>query len=112
MAFEQAVIKVAKDKEFGELKSALERVFAPERIGKFLKRLQAKGVRVRDFDVMLASGALEQVDEVLGKEGAARKLYEALPISDQAQMREFYLSKVEEVDPALRTRFQKLYRYY
>ena len=30
----------------------------------------------------------------------------------QAQIREFYLSRVEEVDPKLRTRFQKLFRYY
>jgi len=39
-------------------------------------------------------------------------LYEALPLSDQAQIREFYLSKVEEVDAALRTKFHKLYQYY
>jgi hypothetical protein len=112
MGFEQAAIKVAREKEFGELRRAVERVLAPERAEKFLKRLQSKGIRVRDFDVMLASGALEQLDGSLGKEGAARKLYEALPVSDQAQMREFYLSRVEEVDPGLRTKFQKLYRYY
>jgi hypothetical protein len=112
MSFEQAAIKVAREKEFGELKAAVERVFASGNAEKFLKRLQSKSVRVRDFDVMLASGALEQVDDLLGKQGAGRKLYEALPVSDQAQMREFYLSKVEEVDPALRTKFQKLYRYY
>jgi hypothetical protein len=112
MSFEQAAIEVAKKQEFGELKGALARVFAAEKVEQFLKRLQSKGVRVRDFDLMLASGALEQVDEVLGRPGAGRKLYEALPVSDQAQMREFYLSKVEEVDPAVRTKFQKLYRYY
>jgi hypothetical protein len=39
-------------------------------------------------------------------------LYAALPVSDQAQMKEFYLSRVEEVDSALRTKFQKLYQYY
>ena len=46
------------------------------------------------------------------KAGTARTLYEALPVSDQAQVREFYLSKVEEVDPALRAKFHKLYQYY
>jgi len=32
-------------------------------------------------------------------------LYSSLPVSDQAQVREFYLSKIEEVDPALRRSF-------
>jgi hypothetical protein len=39
-------------------------------------------------------------------------LHEALPVSDRSQVREFYLSKVEEVDPALRAKFHKLYQYY
>ena len=34
------------------------------------------------------------------------------PVSDQAQMREFYLSKLETVDQALRHKFKKLYQYY
>jgi hypothetical protein len=46
------------------------------------------------------------------KAGTARSLYGSLPVSDQAQMREFYLSKIEEVDPALRAKFHKLYQYY
>ena len=32
--------------------------------------------------------------------------------SEQAQLRELYLTRVEEVEPELRTRFQQLYRYY
>jgi len=42
----------------------------------------------------------------------AQSLYQPLTISDQAQLREFYLSKVEEVEPRLPTKFQQLYRYY
>ena len=41
-----------------------------------------------------------------------QQLYESLPVSDQAQMREFYLSKLETVDQALRHKFKKLYQYY
>jgi len=41
-----------------------------------------------------------------------QQLYQSLPVSDQAQMREFYLSKLETVDPSLRHRFKKLYQYY
>ena len=43
---------------------------------------------------------------------SAWQLYQALPLSDQAQMREFYLSKLETVDTALRHKFKKLYQYY
>jgi hypothetical protein len=53
----------------------------------------------------------EKVDDTLAKLGA-QTLYQALTVSDQAQMREFYLTRVEEVDPGLRRKFQQLYRYY
>ena len=110
MGFEQATIKVEKEKEYEELKSAVSHAFSPERIEKFLKRVSREGVRIRDWDSVLSQRILEQVAE--GKASAARGLYEALPVSDRAQIREFYLSQVEEVDPNLRTKFQKLFRYY
>jgi len=44
--------------------------------------------------------------------GTARALHATLPVSDQAQIREFYLSKIEEVDRAVRAKFHKLYQYY
>jgi hypothetical protein len=53
----------------------------------------------------------EKVDDTLAKLGA-QTLYRVLTVSDQAQMREFYLIRVEEVDPGLRRKFQQLYRYY
>jgi hypothetical protein len=43
---------------------------------------------------------------------SARQLYGSLTLSDQAQMREFYLSKLETLDNALRHKFKKLYQYY
>jgi hypothetical protein len=112
VSFEQAAIKVEREKEFGQLKSALTRIFAPDRVEGFLRRLKSKGIRVRDFDLVLAGGIFEQLDEALGESGAAPTLYNSMAVSDQAQLREFYLSKIEEVDSALRTRYQKLYRYY
>jgi hypothetical protein len=39
-------------------------------------------------------------------------LYGSLPVSDQALMREFYLSQLEGVDIGLRHKFKKLYQYY
>jgi hypothetical protein len=111
VTFEQAGIRVAKEKEFGELKSGLARIFDAAKVERFLKGLESKGIRIRDFDLVLTSGVLERLDDGFAGFGG-RKLYEVLPASDQAQIREFYLLKVEEVDPRLRARFQKLYRYY
>ena len=77
---------------------------------RFLKQLDRKGIRVRDFDAVLARGLLEGV---VGEAGLdAVELYESLPVTDQAQMREFYLSKLEGVDVTLRHKFKKLYQYY
>jgi len=109
MAFEQATIKVVNEREFDELKAAIELVFARERVEKYLKSLKSHGIRARNVDKILAANLF---DATAGsKTGTAKTLYDALPVSDQAQVREFYLSKVEEVDQALRTRFHKLYQY-
>jgi hypothetical protein len=109
MAFEQAAIKVQKEQEFARLQAAVERAFQPGTIERFLKQLDRKGIRIRDLDAVLAKRLLETV----GESGLnARELYEALPVSDQAQLREFYLSKLEGVDTALRHKFKKLYQYY
>ena len=110
MAFEQAGLKVENEREFGELKSAVELAFASDRVAKYLKRLDSRNIRVRDFDLVLAANAIDDVADL--KPGTARSLYQALTVSDQAQMREFYLSKIEEVEPGLRAKFSKLYQYY
>jgi hypothetical protein len=107
--FEQAAIKVEKAQEFARLQAAVEHAFLPENAERFLKQLDRKGIRVRDFEAILAQRVLESV----GESGLnARQLYESLPLSDQGQMREFYLSKLETVDQVLRHKFRKLYQYY
>ena len=109
-SFEQAAIKVEKALEFARLQAAVEQAFLPEKAERFLKQLDRKGIRVRDFDAILAQRILEGI--VGEAELNARHLYESLPVSDQAQMREFYLSKLESVDVALRHKFRKVYQYY
>ena len=109
VSFQQAAIKVEKAQEFARLQAAVEQTFLPEKAERFLKQLDRKGIRVRDFDAVLAQRVLESV----GDSGLnARQLYQSLPVSDQAQMREFYLSKLEGVEVALRHKFKKLYQYY
>jgi hypothetical protein len=104
MAFEQAAIKVEKVREFGALQAAIEQAFRPEKVERFLKQLDRKGIRIRDLDAVLAQRVLE--------ESNAQQIYQALTLSDQAQIREFYLSKLETVEQALRHKFKKLYQYY
>jgi hypothetical protein len=108
--FEQGLIKVEKEREFGELKSAIVKAFAADRVAKYLKELDSRNVRVRDLDAVFAVNAIDAGAEE--KAGTARSIYKSLPVSDQSQVREFYLSKVEEVDRTVRAKFQKLYQYY
>ncbi|MEY2411794.1 MAG: hypothetical protein QOD84_400 [Acidobacteriaceae bacterium] len=111
MEFQRAEIKVESEKEFDELKAAINRAFGQDKVEKFLQQIQSSGIRVRNFEAVLTKGILERSGEKLA--GANyQSLYNALPLSDQSQMREFYLSKLEELDPALRTKFKKLYQYY
>ena len=107
MAFEQAGIKVEKAQEYSRLQAAIEQAFSPARVEQFLKQMDRKGIRIRDFD-----GVISQ--RVLDGETAQNspQLYQALALSDQALLREFYLSKIEEVDTGLRHKFKKLYQYY
>jgi hypothetical protein len=110
VAFEQAAIKVDKEQEFEELKTGINRVFAPGAVERYLKQLASAGIRIRDFDSVLAKNVLERAGALVGKR--ARDLYSALTVTDQAQIKEFYLFKIEEVGPELRAKFQKLYQYY
>jgi hypothetical protein len=111
VAFEQATIKVERPQEFAALQTAVEQAFRPDGAERFLKQLDRKGIRVRDFDGVLAKRALEDAAKAKPDVNAAQ-LYQALPLSDQAQIREFYLSKLETIDTALRHKFRKLYQYY
>ncbi len=91
----------------------MTRIFASADVEKFLRLLQRKNVPIRDFHRVVREKLLEQSDATW--HAAARRrssLYDALPVSDQAQMREFYLTTLEAVEAGLRNKFNKLYRYY
>jgi hypothetical protein len=108
--FEQGTIKIEKAEEFGQLQRAVEEALSAEKVKRFLKSLRRGRIRIRDFDGVIVTKTLEAMT---GRaDWNARQLYGSLTLSDQAQMREFYLSKVEEVDPTLRAKFHKLYQYY
>jgi hypothetical protein len=109
VTFEQAAIKVEKAEEYAELQAAIGQAFRPEKVARFLNELDRKRIRIRELDAVLAEKVLDRFgDQALNSE----QLYAALTVSDRAQVREFYLSKLEAVDVALRHKFKKLYQYY
>ena len=111
--FQRADIPVDKLEEFEQLRSALGRVFAPGAVEDFLRLLRRKGVPIRDFDRVLREKLVEQADGTLAQSGkTAQQLYDAVTVSDEAQIREFYFTTLEEVALPLREKYSKLYRYY
>ncbi len=109
--FEQAAIPVQKTLEFGELRGAIEKVFSPELVEKFLSALKRKNIRIRELEAVLAKRVLEQFEPGLERNGtSAWALYEALPLSDKGQVREHYLMRLEQVSGPLRHKFSDLYR--
>ena len=111
--FQKALIPVERPDLFTPLQSAIERVLSADRVEQFLKRLVKTGVSVRNFQDVLDKRVLEAVDQTLRDLGqSARSLYDALPVSDQAQMRELYLTALESIELGLREKYAKIYRYY
>jgi hypothetical protein len=113
MAFQQAPMQIQKVEEFDQLKSVIDRIFSQGALEKFYRKLQSRDVRVREFEKVLELRVFEELDSGLPRSGnSAKQFYSALPVSDQALIREFYLERIEQVDPKIREKFQKIYRYY
>ena len=100
---EQAVIPVADQQTFQAVRSAVETAFSANKVREFLRTLERSGLRIREFEAVLAKGAL-------GNNTATE--YNRLSASDQGQIRELYLATLEKVSPDLRAEFFKLYAYY
>ncbi len=101
--FEQPVLPVENEATFLDVKSAIEKAFAPANAEKFLKQIGSAGLRARSFEAVLKKN-------LLGSTAAAA--YGQLGNSDQGQIREFYLYSVEQVAPELRAKYLKVYSYY
>jgi len=101
--YEQAVIPIQDEKTFTTVHQSMDEAFAPARVEQFLRRLAGARLRVRQFEQILAHG-------FLGPE--APKSYAALSPSDQGQIRERYLRRVEQVAPEVRQKYFKVYASY
>jgi hypothetical protein len=108
--FEQATIPIDNREVFDMLKGIYENLFSTE-VESFLKAVKKKGLLIRHYEAVLASGAMEKASRTLKQAGmTARQLYDSLPTSDQAQVREFYLVRLEQVDERTRRKFYQVYR--
>ena len=106
MGFERAEIAI-QSAEFTKLKDIVERALTVN-AEKFLGSVENKGLLIRQYEQILDKGLLNKA--VTGAE-SAKELYGKMPGSDQGQMREFYLTRLEQVDTALRQKYKKIYRY-
>src|SRR5258708_15374385 len=89
MAFEQAAIKIEKQQEFSKLQGIVEQAFSPDRVEKFLKQLDRKGIRIREFDAVLSARLLEEVASgSAGKKVSAWQVFQTLPPSGSSHMSE------------------------
>jgi hypothetical protein len=108
--FEQATIPIDNREVFEVLRGIYENLLGAE-VESFLKAVKKKGLLIRHYEDVLASGAMEKASRTLKQAGmTARSLYESLPTSDQAQVREFFLVRLEQVDEATRRKFYQVYR--
>jgi hypothetical protein len=101
--FEQATIPVQDEKTFADVRQALDTAFDTTRVGSFLRGVEKSRLRVRQFEAVLSSG-------LLGPQ--AQKSYAALGDADRGQIREQYLSRLEQVAPEVRQKFFRLYASY
>ena len=101
--YERPVLNADDETTFREVKAAVDARFGEAGIREFLRTLEKAGLRVRDFEAVLAAGKLGS---------ATPAQYARLSPGDQGQIRELYLALLEKVAAPLRDRFFKLYAYY
>ena len=109
VGFTQAGIGIENRQAFQELQARIDRALGPA-AEKFLKSMSARRIRIREFEALLAQGLLQQAAPDASP-ARDEELYRALTLSDQGQMREYYLTAIEQVPDELRHKFHALYRY-
>ena len=106
MPFERAEIPVVNAGSFETLKNAIDEVFRRDMIDRTLKGMESASLQIRDVEKVIANHLRSEK-----LKSGAWELYAGLGLSDQGQIREYYLTKIEELDPELRRKYKKLFRY-
>ena len=107
--FTQARIGIENREAFEELQARIDRGLGPA-AERFLKSLEARRIRIREFEEVLAQGLFKDAARDASP-NRDEELYRALTLSDQGQMREYYLTAIEQVPDELRHKFHAVYRY-
>ena len=105
--FERAEIPVVDATSFETLKGAIVDAFRKDEVDRTLKSLDSAEVQIRNVEKVIANHL--RSEKLNG--AVAWTLYSELSLSDQGQIREYYLTKVEELHPELRRKYKKLFRY-
>ena len=102
--FTQAGIAVQNTEAFQHLRAMVERALADE---DFFKQLKRRGLRIREFEAIVQQGLLDR-----SSAERAQGWYQALALPDQAQMREFYLTRIEQLGPDVRRKYHRQFETY
>ena len=108
--FQQAPIAVHNTEAFIALKQLIDSAFDSPTVEGFLKKVSKADLGIRQFERVLERRLFDESGS--GKERSAWMLYQSLATSDQGLIREHYLTRVEEMDSRLRTKYQQIYRYW
>jgi hypothetical protein len=109
VSFEQAQIALQDVAGYERAKTLINAALSQANVERFLKSVKSAGFKIRHFEKILNDGLLEKVTGA--RQGEAATVYQALPTSDQAQIRELYLVGIEQVATDLRRKHQKVYEY-
>jgi hypothetical protein len=109
MQFAQAPIEVQNRAVVGEIERVIKSALGTQADG-FLYLVKRFGLKVRQFEEVLKERIFDQLPEV-GPSRPSEEMYGELSASDQGVIREFYLTRIEEVPVELRAKYAKLYRY-
>jgi hypothetical protein len=110
MTFTQAAMPVENAQLFAVLKGMIDNALAPANLESFLKGLRYYGITPRQFERVLEEKLLEQTRGAKAGDDAG-KTFAALALGDQAQIREHYLTHIENVPQELRHKFRKVFQY-
>jgi len=110
MSFSQAQIAVQNAYAFGELKALIENALTEANLDSFLHTMKRCGYKIREFEAVLQDHVLDQVRGASAPK-PGEDLYAELGPSDQAMIREFYLTVIEQIPVEWRRKYHKLFQY-
>jgi hypothetical protein len=107
--YTQAPLEVANQLLVAQLKSAVENALVMRK-DEFLQLVKRFGLQVRAFEQLLQQRVFEQLPGTRVSR-PCEELYRELGPSDQGLIREFYLTRLEEIPVELRAKYLRLFRY-